>query len=154
MFSAKHSLHFFTVTAVTVYNYYIMRNSKSLGNRGEQEACKFLEREGYRIIRQNYRKPWGEIDIVAREQDKTLVFIEVKTLRVRSESGLLPEDNLTKAKMGKLRRACDAFVVLGAELVTERAGWRIDLIAVSVPVDHDGNEKPKEVWAIKHYKNI
>ena len=48
------------------------------GQRGEQMAVQFLQRQGYRIAQQNYRCRGGEIDIIAWD-GPTLVFIEVKT---------------------------------------------------------------------------
>ena len=49
-----------------------------LGTAGEDIACAELERLGYRILERNYRSRFGEIDIVAQEDD-TVVFVEVKT---------------------------------------------------------------------------
>ena len=52
------------------------------GNLGEELTASFLEGKGYKIIERNYRKKWGEIDIVA-ELDGVLHFVEVKALTVR-----------------------------------------------------------------------
>ena len=51
---------------------------KQLGNRGEEEAVKYLQKNGYKIIQQNYRCRTGEIDIIANDGNY-LVFIEVKS---------------------------------------------------------------------------
>ena len=49
------------------------------GKRGEDLACRFLRRRGYKILYRNFRgRRGGEIDIVCRDRD-TLVFVEVKT---------------------------------------------------------------------------
>jgi putative endonuclease len=49
------------------------------GASGENEACRFLRRNGYKILYRNFRgRTGGEIDIVCRDRD-TLVFVEVKT---------------------------------------------------------------------------
>ena len=49
------------------------------GKRGEDLACRFLRRHGYKILYRNFRgRRGGEIDIVCRDRD-TLVFVEVKT---------------------------------------------------------------------------
>jgi putative endonuclease len=49
------------------------------GQRGEDLACRFLRRRGYKILYRNFRgRRGGEIDIVCRDRD-TLVFVEVKT---------------------------------------------------------------------------
>ncbi len=55
-----------------------------LGSRGEREAARFLRRQGYRIISQNYDSPVGEVDLIAT-QGATIVFVEVKSRSVESE---------------------------------------------------------------------
>ena len=54
------------------------RDKKDLGDRGEKLAARYLKSLGFKIIRRNYSSPFGEIDIVARQND-TLVFVEVKS---------------------------------------------------------------------------
>lgn len=49
-----------------------------LGALGEELAEKFLVKRGFTIIDRNYRKPWGELDIVARKR-ATVHFVEVKS---------------------------------------------------------------------------
>lgn len=41
------------------------KNTKKIGDLGEAIACKHLKNKGFSIIERNYRKKWGEIDIVA-----------------------------------------------------------------------------------------
>lgn len=53
------------------------------GAKGEAEAVRSLKGEGYRIIEQNYRNPFGEIDIIA-EESGYLVFVEVKKRNSRA----------------------------------------------------------------------
>ena len=49
------------------------------GITGEKLACRFLRKNGYKILYRNFRgRSGGEIDIVCRDRD-TLVFVEVKT---------------------------------------------------------------------------
>ena len=61
-----------------------MTNRKQdIGKKGESVAVRYLKKQGYKIIEQNYRSKAGEIDIIARER-KTLVFVEVKTRRSTS----------------------------------------------------------------------
>src|SRR2546430_17499378 len=56
------------------------------GARGEKLACRFLRRNGYKILYRNFKgRSGGEIDIVCRDND-TLVFVEVKT-RTREDFG-------------------------------------------------------------------
>ncbi|PIW74862.1 MAG: YraN family protein, partial [Candidatus Portnoybacteria bacterium CG_4_8_14_3_um_filter_44_15] len=56
---------------------------RKTGDLGEGIAAKYLENNGYKIIERNYRKNWGEIDIVARKDD-CLIFVEVKTMQKTS----------------------------------------------------------------------
>ena len=50
----------------------------SVGKQGESLATEFLRKNGYRIVENNFRNRYGEIDIIAIEGN-TIVFIEVKT---------------------------------------------------------------------------
>lgn len=59
--------------------------NKEIGDFGENEACRFLEKNGMQIIKRNYSCKVGEIDIIARDGD-TYVFCEVKT-RARNDFG-------------------------------------------------------------------
>lgn len=57
-----------------------MYYKKQLGNRGEDEATKYLTTNGYKIIERNFMCRQGEIDIIAKDIRKNeYVFIEVKT---------------------------------------------------------------------------
>ena len=60
--------------------------AKENGTIGEALACNFLKQNGYKIIQTNYKNRLGEIDIIAM-QDKTLVFVEVKS-RLSTKFGL------------------------------------------------------------------
>jgi len=65
------------------------------GHEGEQIACKFLKKRGYKVIEKNYKCKYGEIDIIAVEKN-VLCFIEVKSRR-SIEYGL-PEEYVDKRK--------------------------------------------------------
>lgn len=73
-----------------------------LGSRGEKLACRFLRRNGYKILYRNFRgRTGGEIDIVCRDKD-TLVFVEVKT-RTREDFGR-PFDAVNRDKQKRISR--------------------------------------------------
>ncbi len=59
------------------------KESKDIGNLGEDMAASYLAEAGYRIIDRNFHSHQGEIDIVAEDGD-VLVFIEVKNYSFRS----------------------------------------------------------------------
>ncbi len=54
--------------------------SAATGAMGEDMACDYLSRHGYRVIARNYRTRRGEIDVIAAQKE-WLVFVEVKTRR-------------------------------------------------------------------------
>lgn len=55
-----------------------MRIVNPIGVKGENIAAEYLQEKGYTILERNYRKQYGEVDIIATHKN-TLVFIEVKT---------------------------------------------------------------------------
>ena len=53
-------------------------STQNIGEKGEEYTVKFLEKIKYKILERNYRKRYGEIDIIA-ENKNHIVFVEVKT---------------------------------------------------------------------------
>jgi len=53
-------------------------DKQRIGQIGEDCAVKYLENRGYKILERNYRKKYGEIDIIALK-DSILHFVEVKS---------------------------------------------------------------------------
>jgi putative endonuclease len=73
--------------------------SKKVGDKSEELATDFLERNGYVIIERNYyASKLGEIDIIASSRDDILHFIEVKS----AYSDFDPVYNLTPGKLRKV----------------------------------------------------
>lgn len=66
------------------------------GKIGENLACMYLQKNKYTIIDRNFRCRQGEIDIIACDEKKELVFIEVKT-RSNLKYGL-PSESVVKMK--------------------------------------------------------
>lgn len=60
-----------------------------MGRAGERRGVKFLKKLGYAILKTNYKTPFGEADIVAKDRD-IIVFCEVKT-RLTSRFGTAGE---------------------------------------------------------------
>ena len=53
---------------------------KTLGQRGEAAAARYLRRRGHKILARGSRLGPGELDLVMLDRDrKTIVFVEVKT---------------------------------------------------------------------------
>lgn len=123
----------------------------TLGKLGEDLACEYLVKKDYKIIERNFRRPWGELDIIAKAPDKTLVFIEVKTVYGYNNDDeydndiIRPEDQLTRAKLKKLQRTASLYAGHYSKLVKDNKGWRIDLIALTINGEN---------CVIKYYENI
>ncbi len=52
-------------------------NSSQTGKQGEEIAEKYLVNLGYKILQNNFHSRFGEIDIIAKDED-SIVFVEVK----------------------------------------------------------------------------
>jgi len=128
------------------------------GVLGEDIASKFLENKGFFIISRNYRKKYGEIDVIAKDLKGVLVFVEVKTVFSRLDGGgISPEDELSFSKIEKTRRISEAFANSHPELMNERVGWRIDAIGITLPPGLNVENLPKnlmDVVEIRHHENI
>ena len=86
--------------------------SIDIGNLGESIACNFLVKRGFKIRDRNYRKKYGEIDIVAKRSGR-LCFVEVKS--VLQQTGgtckFRPEENVHKQKLRRLSRAIETYLL-------------------------------------------
>lgn len=116
-------------------------HNKTLGERGEEAAARYLERRGYNILARNWICPYGEADIVAQDKDEdALVFVEVKT-RSNLDFGF-PEEAVTPEKRSRYERIACSFLkeYPGADLTV-----RFDVIGLMVVDEHRA--------LIKHHVN-
>lgn len=74
-----------------------MPGRREEGIQGEEQATKTLKGKGYRIIENNYRSPFGELDIIA-EEGGYLVFVEVKKRNTRTFGDSFEAVNTVKKK--------------------------------------------------------
>lgn len=122
--------------------------SKQTGVLGEKIACRYLEKKGYKILDRNYLKKWsavskGEIDIVA-EREKTISFVEVKTLLEKQGDNFSPEDRVDFAKQRKLIKLSENW--LSEKGIPLESKWQIDVIGVLI------NQTLKKA-KIRHFQN-
>ena len=100
-------------------------NKRILGTNMETLAAEFLKKSGVRIIMRNYRCPFGEIDLILKEQN-TLVFAEVK---YRSNTRLgSPEESVNPRKQLKIIQASKFYIM--KYHVSSFTAIRYDVIAI------------------------
>ncbi len=104
-----------------------MNNRKQTGRQGEALAAAYLVEKGYSIIERNWRCAAGELDIIAREEDR-LVFIEVRTRRGQRFGSA--EESITTAKQTRLIELAQIYVQ--AMYSVHPPSWRIDVIGVQL----------------------
>jgi putative endonuclease len=124
-------------------------NKQEVGNLGEDIACRFLTKKKFKILERNHREKFDEIDIIARSFDGVVVFVEVKTVTdfIGFSAGILPEDHMTRNKFLRIKRGCLMFIAKHSQMIDDKKGWRIDLIAITLSEDGDS-------YKINHYENI
>lgn len=111
--------------------------NKKIGNAGEDLACRYLEKRGYKILERNkHYSRFCEIDIIA-EYKNTLIFVEVKT-RTTNDFGS-PFEAITKSKYENIKKGIQFYL---QEHKFQK--YRIDVIGITL--------KPE--LKIEHLKNV
>lgn len=124
----------------------ITRN-KDIGNRGENLVTMFLMKQGHSIIGRNYLRPWGEIDIVAKNKN-IIHFIEVKTKEISEEiekngSNYRPEDHMHSWKVKRFKRIIETWL-MDKDYDGE---WQID-VAIAYVSQNKAIESVNMFWDI------
>lgn len=131
-----------------------MTKRSEIGQYGENLAVKHLKNNGYRVLERNYWQPWGEIDIIARRRDGTLIFVEVKTTTDRGGGSITPENQLTKSKLAKLCRTAQLYAGENSAMINDKKGWQIDLVAIEIKSRDEPEILRQAQYEIRHYENI
>lgn len=122
-----------------------MLSRSEIGKHGENIACKFLKKEGYRIVEQNRHESHKEIDIIASNKDY-IVFVEVKTRSVDYDLFNpygTPASAVTYSKREKLISAARSYLRSNP---TDKQP-RMDVIEVYL------KKGTKKVLKINHFEN-
>ena len=104
-------------------------HKQRLGKIGEDLAVEYLRKHGYRILERNFKKRYGELDIITLS-GKILVFVEVKT-RIGREFGK-PEEAVTPWKLREVIQTAHFYKMLHPELPES---LRIDVIGIELDFD-------------------
>ena len=100
-------------------------STQNIGETGEEYAVNFLKKKKYNILERNYRKRYGEIDIIA-ENKNYIVFVEVKTRHTDSMTSA--SDAVNRQKQLKIIKTASLYL---AENETEKF-CRFDVCEVYV----------------------
>ena len=115
-------------------------NKESTWKIGERAAKIYLESKNYKIMEQNYRTKYAEIDLVAKK-DNILIFIEVRTKR--SRAFVAPEESINYKKLKKIYWNANAYVAFKKW----GGAYRIDAVCVVLNPDDTISE-------LEHYEGI
>lgn len=116
--------------------------SAEIGRVAENMAEEYLKGKGYDILFRNYKKPWGEIDIIAKKAE-VIVFVEVKANK-NEYANFQPEIRANEEKMRKVVRAARTYL---AQYKLEDVEWRLDVVSITF-------NKERGLAKIKHFINI
>lgn len=84
--------------------------NKITGNVGEAMSFKYLQDNGYEILETNYKNKIGEIDIIAKDEDERLIFVEVKT-RATAKHGY-PREAVNRQKQQKIKKVAEYYLLV------------------------------------------
>jgi len=111
-------------------------SKQNVGQTGEDVAVKHLVKHSFKILDRNYRKKWGEIDIIA-EKDNILHFIEVKSIQWPYDKPIdtenfQPEENMHLWKRQRLARTIKTYLsdIRVSDRISDEAEWQVDVIAI------------------------
>jgi putative endonuclease len=114
-----------------------MAYHNEIGRIGEDIAAQWLSGRGHTIVTRNYRKSFGEIDIVTRETDGTVHFVEVKTVSYEARTDLdyavshetwRPEEMVHHTKQKKLANTIDSWLLKHSDT----KDFYVDVVTVRV----------------------
>src|SRR4051812_39946546 len=104
------------------------------GRKGEEAACKFLRKRGYKVLYRNFKhRSGGEIDIVCRDHE-TLIFVEVKTRT--NEDQRRPFEDIKGFQKRQISRGALVWLRM---LDNPEIVFRFDVVEVIL----DGESKPR-----------
>lgn len=109
---------------------------ENVGKIGELLVARYLEKLGHQVVAMNYRKKWGEIDVISKKDD-VVHFVEVKTVSRETLEGeklddYSPEENVHPEKLKRLARTIQSYLL---ENNLSDSEWQLDVAGVFLNVD-------------------
>ena len=101
--------------------------AQTFGQQSEQVVSKYLENQKFKILEQNYKKFFGEIDIIAQKDD-LIVFVEVKA---RKNSKVSLHHLVPYAKQQKIMKVAHFFIANHSNFIQNKT-LRFDVALLHV----------------------
>lgn len=98
--------------------------SQTFGIQSEAFVAQLLEKDKFVILERNYKKFFGEIDIIAQKDD-IIAFIEVKA-RTNPRASMF--ELITPAKQRKIKQTASDYIIRNN---FENATYRFDVALIS-----------------------
>lgn len=122
-----------------------MRNNRQTGRLAEDLATQALTAKNYQILHRNFQNRYGEIDIIAKDQE-ILVFVEVKAKKGLNFGS--PEEMINPFKLKKVQNMAIVYLQGSfAHMKGQNLPCRIDVIAVVLSATD-------ELISLTHYENV
>lgn len=99
--------------------------NQRFGKKSEADAAKYLKRQGYKILEENYRNRLGEIDLIAKDGE-TIVFVEVKARKSKTYGH--PKWAITPKKQRKISMVALSYLKATRQ---HNAKARFDVVTVT-----------------------
>ena len=105
---------------------------QTLGQRGENLACRYLEGMGHTILERNWRNSHLEIDIISFDP-QGIHFVEVKTRQMSVQAP--PQENVGKSKQARIVKAALGYLNTAQGLPRKDLECFFDVIAITFEAD-------------------
>lgn len=112
-------------------------HTRARGAVGEDEAVRWLEARGYRVLERNYTCRGGEIDLVALDGE-VLAFVEIKARAGRSHGRSV--EGVSRTQLRRIVRAARWYLVKNP---SERP-CRFDVLGLDLETDDEARAGPGE----------
>lgn len=115
----------------SLVNKTFMKKDK-VGAKGERIVADFLKKKGHTVLEMNYTKKTGELDLITKDLNSVLHFVEVKTVSDEKFLETLPaEERIDERKRRHIRNTISIYME-EKELKWENTSWSFDLVVVSL----------------------
>ena len=103
------------------------KTALALGAAAEEQALQYLLQRGLTLVARNFRRPFGELDLIMQDQS-TLVFVEVRSRASQRFGGAAA--SISSSKQRRMQLAALAFL----QTYKRAPACRFDVIAIDAGV--------------------